>query len=173
MKKIHADNDTEAWMMRPLSSILVAYAATDIVRIAALYKCFEGHGYLVNEEHLYALSTRYVSLHRTEGRPDPVDMFRRGPYLPLCMMPLAASKGNPRTLNLKQCTKCTRFMAEEHFPLPRRRKSIGDTSMNVSRGESCKICVLIEAKLQYAKKRDDERVQIHEMTSHLQATQIQ
>lgn len=163
---MHADSDTDMWMARPLASTLLQYAAADIVRIAALYTCFAQRGYLsADEPGLLRLSTKFVTMHRIEGRPDPANVFSRGPYLPLCILPpQVSSRSHLMNLNpnlnpnlnhdcdtdyeaddTKRCVHCMRMIPLEHFPFV--HKNLNTTT---TRQEACKVCVLIEARMLYA-----------------------
>ena len=153
---MHADSVTDTWMVRPLASTLLQYAAADIVRIAALYTCFAQRGYLTADEpRLLQLSAKFVMMHRKEGRPDPADMFRRGPYLPLCILPSPHLNPHPNPnlnhdcdadeeFDTKRCVRCMRMIPLEHFPF------IHKYIYTPTRLTACKVCVLIEAKMLYA-----------------------
>ncbi|KAL5478239.1 hypothetical protein ACEPAI_2423 [Sanghuangporus weigelae] len=160
VKKLHTDNLSEIWMQRPLSDQLLDYAASDIKRIAKLYDHFVEHGYLKQREQLLDLSSCYVSMHYKTGKPDPENIYLRGPFLPLSVSLEINSTDDVRApASSKECSGCGRTIPERHFPYELTTKNKGKKTPsgkmdeNVApRASLCKICTLIVKKMRCAEK---------------------
>ncbi|KAH8112377.1 hypothetical protein DFH11DRAFT_1744979 [Phellopilus nigrolimitatus] len=161
---IQLKDATSGWMVRPLTDALLEYAASDIIRIAALYDHFRARGYLEQTQRLRAQSMLYVTMHHTAGKPEQENIFLRGPYLPLCVLqPVSLDDGDKapwRCIRRAdsdeqgiQCMACKRTMLDVHFPLRSAAVLNGAYVGNKNgkaRTQICKICTLILAKKQYA-----------------------
>ncbi|EJD01980.1 uncharacterized protein FOMMEDRAFT_157145 [Fomitiporia mediterranea MF3/22] len=174
LEEVHALNGMDG--ARPLSSELLSYAASDIVRIAGLYDHFLGHGYLEPMEQLWELSARYVSIHRTSGKPDDNDIFVRGPCLPLS---ISLSETSGSTVSIvdgsgRACSGCRRTIAIYNFPFVSLRKKhkskIGDD--NQERSPMCKICMLILAKIEYKEGKKAAKTLVENVRCTMAATQV-
>ncbi|KAL5498053.1 hypothetical protein ACEPAH_2984 [Sanghuangporus vaninii] len=160
VKKLHSDNLSGIWMQRPLSDELLEYAASDIKRIAKLYDHFAECGYLKQREKLLDLSSLYVSMHHKTGKPDPENIYLRGPFLPLSIsLEINSTCDVHAPASSKECSGCGRTISEHHFPYElttkNKGKKIPDGKMdeNVApRASLCKICTLIVKKMKYAEK---------------------
>lgn len=156
VKKIHAENRSSMWMSRPLSDVLLQYAAGDITRISALYKHFKEKGYLDDLPRLLEISQRYVSMHQLLGRPDQSNKFLRCGVLPLnildCVLSDSGSVIMPGSIDTT-CEGCHRLLMEEHFPVqgPTKKEGVG-TSKGRERMPTCKVCTYILAKEKYIAK---------------------
>lgn len=100
---MHCSNQSEVWMKRPLTDILLQYAAIDIYKLAKLY------GKLVsasNRGTLLEISERFGSMYPT--RRSRTDKYVNNGLLPLEI--LAISPGVKR-----QCAGCKRLLTEGSF----------------------------------------------------------
>jgi exonuclease 3'-5' domain-containing protein 1 len=138
---MHRAGGSGVWMERPLSTKLLQYAANDIFLISRLHDHFLNNNWIspVNMSSLLAQSERYVSMHKTHGRIEKSDQFRRGPLLPLDILSVGP-------LGHGACAGCGRKLSKMAYEV----KTWHNGWTFISRRRArCRIChvVAIQRKL--------------------------
>ena len=185
-----------AWMERPLSQTLLAYAAADIVRIESLFNHFVDMNYIPSIvtpdgipstdsiqtfARLLEQSHKYVTRHRQFGRPDGKNVYISSEFLPLGM--LSVPKGTPLSQcfasevpelgETRKCNACLRTIDLSCFPYDSTtgiRNAIYAGDKNVSRTHRCRLCSFLavrEAEREKARVAKASRVSRFATSSNL------
>lgn len=143
--KMHRQNDTKAWLVRPLPWKLLCYAAADIYLIALLYEDFSAKGWLPLGSKFFGRCNRYVTMHEQFGRiRKETGCFRSGPFIPFGIL----NGGEPKNCWKTTCNSCGRNMTLFAF----------ETDGHGSRRKVCRLCWLLAEK--YSVSCDSRWVQI-------------
>ena len=131
--KMHRQNDTKAWLVRPLPWKLLCYAAADIYLIALLYEDFSAKGWLPLGSKFFGRCNRYVTMHEQFGRiRKETGRFRSGPLIPFGIL----NGGEPKECWKTTCNTCGRNMTLFAF----------ETDGHGSRRKVCRLCWLVAEK---------------------------
>ena len=128
--------------------------------------------YLRNKqmEYLRDLGARYSAMQRQIAcKPEDIDIFSKGPYLPLSIRleaePEKEERSESNSQSSRECTQCRRMIPEHGFPFERHPKANKDRRP-MARTSVCKVCTLLLGKLQYAEKQaQDEEATKTESTA--------
>ena len=130
---MHRQNDTKAWLARPLPWKLLCYAAADIYLIALLYEDFSAKGWLPLGSKFFGRCNRYVTMHEQFGRiRRETGRFRSGPLIPFGIL----NGGEPKDCWKTTCNTCGRNMTLFAF----------ETDGHGSRRRVCRLCWLVAEK---------------------------
>ncbi|KAF8586115.1 hypothetical protein K439DRAFT_1288907, partial [Ramaria rubella] len=125
VKNIH-QNYSHKWVERPLSAMLLNYAAKDIHLIHLIYQHFQNQGFLQSKTNLILQSQRYVAMHADLPlKPFRNDCYRRSPLLPLDILE------EPSGI-LRECEGCRRKLS---LPCFKQKGSM--------RRKWCKVCQVV------------------------------
>lgn len=109
VQRAHKRDETEFWITRPLSEILLEYAAYDIVQLRALYKVYEF--WIPSYPHIKEESKRYVEL--SMGQKPPLNAW----YLEHGILPqeILHRRDSNDKLGTMRCGGCSRELHRESF----------------------------------------------------------
>jgi len=126
---MHKANGSTIWLVRPLESQLLQYAAHDIEMIGALYEHFKSQSWITpaNEDALVDQSMRYGYSLFYQGRIPDDHLFGSCAVLPLDVL------REPRGLTVP-CHGCSRMQSLHCFTVDRRGRKI------VARTNICRVC---------------------------------
>ncbi|KAH8921005.1 hypothetical protein BT69DRAFT_1264957 [Atractiella rhizophila] len=124
----------EQWMVRPLSTKYLKYAAEDALKIAKIYHDFKAASYLdeATVQNLFDQTARYLSP-GLKGRNDFSDKFRAHALLPLEIL-----DPSPDTDEKIVCSGCQRALSGE--------KSFRKAEKDLMGREKCFVCRVIAWK---------------------------
>lgn len=178
VRQMHAEGRTGDWLLRPLPTFLLDYAAGDIARIAALYDDFVEKLYLTtgNIASMQIYSDIYfrTSLPLTPEECAEGNVYKRSNILPLGVVPRGFGYGAAAKYRLLAedglernfvCDKCAHELPRFCFPFvltEAKQKSHvrqgrytgpGDsTAFSFPRSTSCKACTVHLAREEFEQK---------------------
>lgn len=126
---MHKTNGSSVWLVRPLMSQLLQYAAHDIEMIGALYEHFISQSWITarNEDALVDQSMRYAYSLYYQGRVAENHVFGSSSVLPLDVL------REPRGLTVP-CRGCNRMQSLHCFTTNKRGKKV------IARTDICRVC---------------------------------
>jgi len=128
--------DHSSWLTRPLPSVYLTYAASDLVNISALFQQFVAKGYIASI--LKEESQRYISIWN-DRKPYPGEKFRNHAFLPLDIINYRHG-GTSSTLRYK-CNGCQRDLPEGCFPMRETWVHTGTSESSLgTRTGQCFVC---------------------------------
>lgn len=177
---MHSEGHADEWLKRPLPKFLLDYAAADIVRIAALFDCFEKKRYLpagmlpafeVYSGRYYASSAPSTLEENIEG-----NVYKRSGILPLNVLPVGFGYASivrycPPPLGAQRgdlpCNMCSSRLPRHCFPFVFLTPEDRDQHVKLGRyvgpptgrahSTSCKVCTVHLERERFAAQEKERK----------------